>query len=218
MDVTLSPARGRPDRAPNWLLWLLLFWVFSYAVLTLRAQVEFGPAFEWLHEKRAIGVTVGALLFGVALHLAHHARDARARAALLLASVLPASMVVLAARSAFDIYVLGTPAELTEDVNWTIVWAGYFGLALGVYLAVQHRSHAAARTRAAAAAPVASDYAWVVEVLADELAERRDAGRLIAELRARAGYMLADDADPRAARHNARVRLVERLAERIEDA
>lgn len=216
MNMALSPSRSLPDRASNWLLWLAAFWVFSYAVLTLRAQVEFGAAFQWLHEKRAIGVTVGALLFGVALHFANRVRDPRARAGLLLASVLPASVIVLAARSAFNLYVLGTPAELNDDVNWTIVWAGYFGLALGAYLAVQHRAATARAIAVEAAAPVSADYAWVVDALADELADRRDTHLLVADLRARAGYLLADDGDPAAARHNARVRLVERLAERVE--
>lgn len=215
MDASITLPRARLDRGPGWLLWLALFWVFSYAVLTLRAQVEFGPAFQWLHEKRAIGVTVGALLFGAVLHVAQRVPNPHARAALLLASVLPASVIVLAARSAFDVYVLGTPPELNDDVNSTLVWGGYFGLALGVYLAVQHRTAAARSIVAQAAAPAAADYAWVVDALADELADRRDAHLLVADLRARAGYLLADDDDPDTARHNARVRLVERLAERV---
>lgn len=215
MDATLKPSRGS-DRALNWFLWLALFWVFSYAVLTLRAQVEFGAAFEWLHEKRAVGVTVGALLFGAVLLVVQHVRDARARALLLLASVLPASLIVFAARSAFDVYVLGSTV-VNEEINWTIVWAGYFGLALGAYLAVQHRSAVTRRSAIAEAiVPTTADYIWVVDALADELGDRPDGERLLADLRRRAGYLMADESDPAAVRHNARVRLVERLAERIE--
>lgn len=216
MNMTLSPSRNLPDRASAWLLWLTLFWVFSYGVLTLRAQVEFGPAFEWLHEKRAISVTVGALMFGAVLHVAGRVRDARARAALLLASVLPASVIVIAVRAAFDVYVQGESPEISENLNWAIVWAGYFGLALSTFLAVQHRTSVSRAAAAAPAAHAAADLAWVVDALADELAGQRDAGRILADLRTRAGYLLADDTDPAAVRHNARVRLVERLAQRVE--
>ena len=148
--------------------------------------------------------------------------------AAIVATILPATIFVLAACLAVEHLWYETPLPLQATLRWVMAWSGYFGLWVSASLAFQmHRTGrapaatAGARPTGGAAGPVASPapsdpaaWDWVVEACAAELASlpAPDRAALAARLVAKAGYEQADDPGGIA---NARVELASRLAARI---
>lgn len=206
-----------------------LFWLFTYAVLSYRTQLLVGDAFLLFTVRRTVATTVGAIIYGAILWriMAPGSRWLE-RPAAAIATILPASLLVLTVRLAIEA-VYSDPLPLGENVRWVIVWASYYGLWVSSALALLPRMRArnsdVAEAFLRAPAIIAADtapnspeaWAWLIDALAEEAAQRPAAERalLIDRLRARAGYELADSLDGTTLGHNERIALVERLAERL---
>jgi hypothetical protein len=229
MYAPLTPAAARrPAPALQLLLFSALFWLFTYALLSVRAQMLLGDGFDLVSARRLLGTTAGALSYWTVLAWIRADRDGRpVRPAAILATILPATIFVLAACLAVEHLWYETPLPLQATLRWVMAWSGYFGLWVSASLAfqMQHagraQARACARPAAAAAPPVTSPapsdpaaWDWVVEACAAELASlpAPDREALAARLVARSGYEQADDPGGGA---NARVELAARLAARL---
>lgn len=230
-SITAAPHSDQPRRL-SILRWTLAFWLFSYALLSAMAQL-FPTAPGLFNETRLIATGAGALCFALVLTWTRHAAErleAKGVAAI-LATILPASLFVLAARMVTDLLQYGEVRDLSRDVRWAMTWAGYFGLWVSAALAIQWERCRAAQTRriaaqaddvivapTLAASPALSPEAWesAIELLADELSALPAATRsdLAQRLAHRAGYELADDWTGGA--HNRRAEIIRRIAGRLE--
>lgn len=217
-------------------LLVIPFWLFTYALLSWRTVMVVGDAFQLISARRLIGTTAGALVYWVVMEWMQVRRH-RANPLALLLAILPATLVVLVARLAFDQIYSDRPVSMDLHVRWVMAWAGYFGLWVSAFLAVaMHRDLGAALPGAAAgAAPEVSPWGavvqtrpalpeaeaqaweWAVDVLAQELAQHEAADRaeLARRLVAAAGYEAAPGTEPDQA-HNARILLAQRLAARLD--
>ena len=226
----------RFDRSRSWTLpplaLVALFWATTYMLLTYRLQSLVGIEFSVLTARRLITTLAGAGLFWLALEDLVGRTGRSANPLLVIFAVIPAAIVMLAARIFLDQVLNVPPLPLYEHINWVLLWSGYFGLwVTGVLAWKLHRdrpSHVAiaklaaridADVRVAKPAP-AAQWAWLVDAIASEAAARGSTEKeeLIRALAARAGYELADDLDPNAAVHNARVQLMGQILKRLEDS
>jgi hypothetical protein len=238
--MTLSlVAQPQPHRSPQIPIagWTFAFWLFNYVLQSALAGLS-PTAPGLLSESRLVATAAGALCFGLVLHwirTVEH-RLGASLVAVILSTILPASLFVLAARLVNDVLVYGEVRDINRDLRFAMTWAGYFGLWVSAALAlqwercraVQVRRDAVAQARAAAetvvvapvvAAQAASSLeAWesAIDALADELsmlpvAARSDLAKRLSE---RAGYELADDWTGGA--HNRRAEVMRRIATRLE--
>ena len=194
----------------NILIFAGLFWFFTYAALSVRTELILGDQVNLFTVRRILGTTVGALAFGLVLTcIARRARDGILNPASAIAAILPASLLVLAARLAIDELFYELPLPFETNFKWVAVWAGYFGMWVSASLAFQMHRHgerpqAACRPVAsrapAPAIPCSRDishcptemaaWEWVADACAAELAAMPEARRhvLAERLVARAGY------------------------------
>lgn len=215
----------------------LLFWLFTYALLSFRAEMALGDGFALLSGRRMLATSVGAALFGLVLGRIIMRPNASARrSAAIIATIFPASLAVLASRLLLDRLYYEQPLAVEDNIRWVLVWAGYFGLWVSASLALNlhaqsHVTHARVQavnrpTSAApreteighrAECPPAEAWNWVVDALAVELAAVPPPERaaLVHSLASQAGYELADELDPKSRAQNARVKLVQRLIKRL---
>jgi hypothetical protein len=228
-----SPAwsGGSADRRPL-LAWTLAFWAATYALFTLRSQLTPDEVTIVLSGRRLVSTVAGAALFAMVIVAARHWIGMGRRGLRLLWTVVPASLIVLCVRAVVnDLW--GAAIPFITDVRWMLTWASYFSLGLGLFL-LAHRDGTTGRLMRHAAAvvggrratpaiarvvppPAPDDVEWVIDALAAELARAPAASRttLLSTLQQRAGYELADPADPLNAHHNRRYALVARLAARV---
>jgi hypothetical protein len=223
-----APFFARPSRPLQVLLFAALFWLFTYALLSVRAQLLLGDGFSLASARRLLATTAGAATYWAVLGWMRARPEGRApNPAAIVATILPASILVLAARLAVDRLWYETPLPLEANLRWVMAWSGYFGLWVSASLAFRmHRAPRAATAptasalaaRPAPSAPSApadpAAWEWLVDACAAELAASPPADRaaLAARLVARAGYERADDLG---GLHNARVALAARLAARL---
>lgn len=107
----------------------LIFWVFTYALFTYRAQLRYGDAYELTDTIRLISTAVGAGLYWLVLsRLIDGTRDRPGKPLAVLATILPASIVVLLARLVVEQLGAANPNGLPGDLRFVMVWGGYFGL------------------------------------------------------------------------------------------
>ena len=231
----LQPSAARLPSA-NILLFAGLFWIFTFAALSVRTEMLLGDAFNLFTVRRVLGTTVGAIAFAFVLDcIACRARDNALNPASAIAAVLPASLIVLGARLAIDQLFYDLPLPLETNLKWVMVWAGYFGMWVSAALAFQmHRQIGRFEQAAlpAAAAPAAASTAekaatldaaglmaweWTADVLAAELSTLPEADRnlVAARLIARAGYETADDPLGVASEQQMRMALARRIAARL---
>jgi hypothetical protein len=153
MNITLRRgASAGIERIPAWLL-AALFWAFTFSLFAYRASGQFAD-FEFFSVQR-IGVTlVGAVIFGwVVSSLIRASGPEKSKPLAVLATILPASIAVLAARLLLDITAEDGITNFQEDMRWVLVWAGYFGLWVSAALAL-HVSRLGTSAGSAPAAPV----------------------------------------------------------------
>lgn len=225
--VASLPARSARPLQP--LLFAALFWLFTYVLLSVRAQMLLGESFELISARRLLGTSAGALSYWTVLAWMRRSRGGLApNPAAIVATILPATIFVLAACLAVEHLWYETPLPLQATLRWVMAWSGYFGLWVSASLAFQmHRECRAAATPAplAATIPAASPavrtapaeleaWDWLIDACAAELAvlPLPDRAALAARIAARAGYEQADDPDGGA---NARVELAARIAARL---
>lgn len=115
-------------RKPNFQL-ALLFWAFTYALFTYRANLRYGDAYELISTIRLVSTAVGAGLYWLVLsRLIDGTRDRPGKPLAVLATILPASIIVLLARLLLDQLGATNPNGLPGDLRFVLVWGGYFGL------------------------------------------------------------------------------------------
>ena len=108
----------------NILIFAGLFWFFTYAALSVRTELILGDQFNLFTVRRILGTTVGALAFGLVLTcIARRARDGILNPASAIAAILPASLLVLAARLAIDELFYELPLPFETNFKWVAVWA-----------------------------------------------------------------------------------------------
>ncbi len=227
METALTRNQRRPDQwVPSWLL-AAMFWIFTYSLFAYRAHLRYGDEYLLFSPQRFTGTLVGAGLFWLVMsNLVRASGNKPAKPIAVIATILPASIVVLAARLVLGELVEGQVTELQANMRWVLVWSGYFGLWVSAALALHtaklsRRCHEAASP--VAARPVVrqqpveladSSAEWLIDELAAAMqampAARSEA--LLDRLQQRAGYEIAGASDPLSAHHNARVRLVRELA------
>jgi hypothetical protein len=208
-------------------MWVGLFWAATYLLLSVRAALIPDGA-PWFSPLRLASISAGALLFGFALRAGTGSPHLARQPALLLFHVIAAAVTIFAFGYTVDHIWSSNPYPLSGHIQWILTWTGYFGLGLAAFLAMdQSRAKVRRRKRTAvvprtAAQPVddatADSWSFALDVLADELAKQPSRAALIAGLERRAGYELVDDLDGTAAAHNARVRLIAELADRLKRA
>lgn len=224
MSPSLAAVRSAPQhRTFSVLRWTLAFWLFSYVLLSAMAQL-FPTAPGLFNDTRLIATGVGAACFSLVLGWTRSNGDrfGAARVAAILATILPASLFVLAARLVTDYLQFGEVRDLNRDLRWAMIWAGYFGLWVSAALAIQWDRCRAAQS--GIAAPIATamveplpaqEWEEALEAIAGELAALPAATRseLAQRLSERAGYELADDWTGGA--HNRRAEILRRVAAKL---
>ena len=117
------------DRRNANFLWALVFLAFTYALFTYRAYLRFGDAYVEASTIRTLSIAVGAGLYWLVLSkLIHGTRDRPGKPLAVVATILPASIVVLLARVILDQLGATNPNGFPGDLRFVMVWAGYFGL------------------------------------------------------------------------------------------
>lgn len=214
-----------------------LFCLFTYALLSARAEMILGERFTLLSEKRVVATMLGAGIFLAVLHVfATSERLSLAKLAAVIAAILPASLAVLAARLLIDSFYYDQPLDLGDNLRWVILWAGYFGLWVSGALAL--KLHSLNEGNAALSKVLASDltslpllpvprphtvlpaeadsWAWLVDAIGQEMSAvpPRERLAILESLILRAGYECADTLYGDGNVQAARAALVRRLAER----
>ena len=210
-----------------------LFWLFTYALLSIRAGMipESVPAL--LSGRRLAAVTLGAAIFyAAARHLIRTAGGPRPMN--ILATIAVSVVAACIIRLGIDQWAFDNVMPVSYSLRWTLVWTGYFGLCLMGTLAHFEAQARAQRIRfepvcapvaEAAAVPVAQKadveaWDWLLDVLAAEIGARAPADRkaLVDHLSMNVGYEHADALLHEEEVQNARVRLARAVASRLENA
>lgn len=122
------PPFATDRRNANFLL-AIIFWAFTYALFSYRAQLRYGDAFVITDTIRLVSTGVGAALYWLVLsRLIDGTRDRPGKPLAVLATILPASIVVLLARLIVDHMGATNPNGVPGDLRFVMVWGGYFGL------------------------------------------------------------------------------------------
>lgn len=117
------------DRRNANLLLALIFWAFTYALFTYRANLRYGDAYELFSTVRLVPTIIGAGLYWLVLSkLIDGGRDRPGKPIAVVATMLPASIVVLLARVVLDQLGVNNPNGFAGDLRFVMVWGGYFGL------------------------------------------------------------------------------------------
>ncbi|MCL6699375.1 hypothetical protein LZ496_11360 [Sphingomonas sp. NSE70-1] len=124
---------SRPPFAIDWrnanFLLTAIFWAFTYALFTYRAQLRYGDAYELVDTIRFVSTAVGAGLYWLVLsYLIDGTRDRPGKPLAILATILPATIVVLLARVLLEQMGATNPNGFPGDLRFVMVWGGYFGL------------------------------------------------------------------------------------------
>lgn len=224
-NLVASRRSASPLRLP---LTAIGFWVFTYLLLSIRAEMLRGDGFDVLSVKRLAATSVGAILLGLVLAASSGRHLSVSKRLAILGTIFPACAAVFAVRVMLDYFYYGAPLTLADDVRWVLVWAGYFGLWLSAALALSLGRLPLAAPAAAAAAgspgsvaapprPAPEAWDWLADVIVDELADAPGQRRaeLADRLIARAGYESADEFDPDRRRQRDRVALARSIAARL---
>ncbi|MDQ8755149.1 hypothetical protein RCO27_02800 [Sphingosinicella sp. LHD-64] len=214
-----------------------LFWLTSYAILSLWSALRIDGAIPMLSAPRFFGTLVGAFaLWVIVTRLERTETRAFPHPLAVIPAILPAALaVLLTSLVTYQVW----PNHLirfNDHLRWVMVWAGYFGTGLGLYLACDiygrlRRAHLAPTDRAGAPETIsvpmtnqamrtparsgavvpADDWDWLIDAIADEMAAAPEADRhvIAARLMSKAGYRMADDR--LMPDHNMRLDLVERI-------
>jgi hypothetical protein len=232
MQTVLTPARQSAMlRTPNFVL-ALIFWVFTYGLFAYRSQLRFGAAAELLTVDRLVSTLLGAAIYWFVLSwLIDGTRNRPGKPMAVLATILPASIVMLLARVLLDHFVERPLPGFHNDLRFVMVWSGYFGLWVSASFALRLLPIATTipATTATAARPIpiseahnrangrsesAETWDIVIDWLADELKDLPQANRrnLSARMIQRLGYETADELETNAGNEAERARIVRRLA------
>ena len=209
-------------------MWIALFWVFSYLLLSVRAHLIDSGAVEWFSELRIISITAGAMLLALALGSARRLSMKFNRPALLALHIFGASLALLLLRILIAPSTDAAVPAVGDHARWVLVWSGYFGIWLAAFLAVNDwNARPAAREKfnagpiaSASNSPLSKDDALerAASLLAADrgLQKNETLPELIAALRSQAGYKLADPVDAALVDKHAHAALLHRFADQLQ--
>jgi len=124
-----SGPSGTNVRRNSNLFLALVFWAFTYVLFTYRANLRYGDAYELLAIDRVVSTFIGAALYWLVLtRLIDGARNRPEKPLAVIATILPASIIILLVRVLLDQFNLGGPNGFAGDLRFVSVWGGYFGL------------------------------------------------------------------------------------------
>ena len=160
--------RGRAgDGFATLLAAAILFWFFSYVIMSLRGAL-LDDALPLLSTRRFVSTLSGALLFVAAASWL--LRRAPAGLAERIASIVGASVVATAALFAIQAAAerlanWSPPITAGDQLGWLLMWAGYFAAWLTVAIALRDEGDsetaAAPQPEAAPLEEAASEVLWV---------------------------------------------------------
>lgn len=201
------------DRRNANFLWALVFLAFTYALFTYRAYLRFGDAYVEASTIRTLSIAVGAGLYWLVLSkLIDGTRDRPGKPLAVVATILPASIVVLLARVILDQLGATNPNGFPGDLRFVMVWAGYFGLWVSITFLLRTmkspEQQPTMSSRQPAAAPIAvtepASFRGIspVQRLSLEIAGLAEADRraLIQEFTVPLSYETADELEPQLSR------------------
>ena len=126
------------DRRNANLFLAVIFWAFTYALFTYRANLRYGDAYELVSMVRLVPTLIGAGLYWLVLSkLIDGFCDGRGKPLAVVGTILPASIVVLIARVTLDQLGASNPNGFAGDLRFVMVWGGYFGLWVSASLAMR---------------------------------------------------------------------------------
>ena len=218
MTENLSLRRWAPRGPHRATLIAALFWLTSYVVLSLWSALRIDAPIPMLSGPRFFGTLVGAFAFRmIAARLERTPSESFPNPLAVIPAILPAMLaVLLTSLTAHQIWP-NDAIQFNDHLRWVMVWAGYFGTGLGLFLACDAygRMRVCRTVAAPSRAQQASQRERAIEAIAAELAaipaaERSSAfERLASEPR----YAQADDAlEPEP---YARTALIARIARRL---
>ena len=150
------PSAPSDRRHANFFL-ALVFLAFTYALFTYRAYLRFGDAYQETSTIRLLPIVIGAGLYWLVLSkLIDGTRDRPGKPLAVVATILPASIVVLLARVILDQFGATNPNGFAGDLRFVMVWAGYFGLWVSVSLLLRTMNRSAQQPAAPGFKPVAA--------------------------------------------------------------
>ena len=209
------------------------FWVFSYALLTVRGALFYDDWSRFIDDNRLLAVTIGAAAY--ALVLAKLRGGRRPTLSGVISCVALATVAIMIVRVSMDRLMFEVPHSLEVHLLWSLSWSAYFSLwvmgsiafetesAMGRSLAParpEGRTIAAA-AREARAKPISKpnevdSIALLIDAIALEVAELESCERdeLADNLLRLGGYEMAGN-DPWARSQSARARFVIGLAARL---
>ena len=124
-----SPPPTAIDRHNGNFFLALLFWAFTYALFTYRANLRYGDAYELISAVRLVPTMLGAGLYWLVLSkLIDGTRNRPGKPLTVVATILPASIVILLVRVLLDQLGADNPNGFAGDLRFVMVWGGYFGL------------------------------------------------------------------------------------------
>lgn len=200
----------------------ILFGAFTYALLTVRAELLLGGGYGLISIRRIIATAIGALIcWSVLRWILPRATSGSGGVIAVIATILPASLLVLGARLLVD-EIMSAPTQLQENLRWVMVWTGYFGIWISAALAFNlHRARDMdSQVRSTAArSPATEDqldtnlasWDWVADILTSMPEASKTS--LTFHLTAHAEYLASEGAA--GGMHDPRVILAFRIAERL---
>ena len=196
----------------------VIFWLTSYLVLSLWSALRVDASFPIVSGPRFFATLVGAVAFGfIVARLEKTPSEALPNPLAVIPAVLPVALAVLLTSLVCREIWPNNAIQFNDHLRWVMIWAGYFGTGLGLFIACD--AYGRMRVSRTAAAPGRAQQAIhrerAIEAIAAELAaipaaERSSAFERVAS---QSRYAQADDAlEPEP---HPRTALIARIARRL---
>ena len=218
MTQNLSLRRWAPRGPHRFTLIAAFFWLTSYIVLSLWSALRVDAPIPMLSGPRFFGTLVGAFAFRmIVARLERTSSESFPNPLAVIPSILPATLAVLLTSLTSHQIWPNDAIQFNDHLRWVMVWAGYFGTGLGLFLACDAYGRMRACRTVAAPSRVqeAGQRERAIEAIAAELSAIPAAERtaMFERLSTKSRYDLADDVvEPES---HVRASLVARIARRM---
>ena len=117
-------------RRGGWLL-ALAFWLFAYLLFTFSRSLRLDLPPEAISPFRLVITGLGALIYRLVIAFIEASKGRRSMLLLAMLLSIPASAFILLARLALEDWLDPAGLAVTDQLRWSIIWAGYFGAWVG---------------------------------------------------------------------------------------
>lgn len=116
----------------------LLFWLFTYAILTVRGRLLPGQPLDWISLKRIVAISLGAVSYALAIRVLDgtRTRSLAFRLTFVVVMSFGGAAAVLASRWAFVGLAEREPFDLGGEMRWLLLWISYLFTWISVYTAL----------------------------------------------------------------------------------